>query len=456
MDYFMLLADRAASLQGKPFLYVDEEQYSYAAFLAITEKKAQELLRLVGEDGISGDVLVLADSFLAQAVLFFAVQKIGARPILLHHGLATEEVEAIAGENALGLWVREHGGKPEIRRFSRPSDSRETEDCLGVLSSGSTGVPKVMHRTFESWAGFFPVQNKIFRVKEDSVLFLHGSLSFTGNMNTFLAVLFAGGTVCTSRRTAVKSWLSLLGRGAIDVVYLVPAKLRLLMEALAANGGRLPAVKSLFAGSQLISAPLLELLREKLPNARILLYYGASELNYITYADCTDGVRDERNLGRPFPGVELSFRDGTIYVDTRFHVSGLKTPFTLRDKGHPNARGELIFEGRAQAWVNKGGYKISLERLELKIKGVAGVRDAAVLSVEDEARGAEIAAFVVREESVSEAELRRRIRHALEPIEMPRGLLFCGAIPLNDRGKTATRILLEKWEKVRSEERPPA
>ena len=137
MDYFMLLADRAASLQGKPFLYVDEEPYSYAAFLAITEKKAQELLRLVGEDGISGDVLVLADSFLAQAVLFFAVQKIGARPILLHHGLATEEVEAIAGENALGLWVREHGGKPEIQRFSRPSDSRETEDCLGVLSSGS-------------------------------------------------------------------------------------------------------------------------------------------------------------------------------------------------------------------------------------------------------------------------------------------------------------------------------
>ena len=117
-------------------------------------------------------------------------------------------------------------------------------------------------------------------------------------------------------------------------------------------------------------------------------------------------MRDERNLGRPFPGVELSFRDGTIYVGTRFHVSGLAMSFTLYDKGYSNARGELIFEGRAQAWVNKGGYKVSLERLELKIKGVAGVRDAAVLGVEDEARGAEIAAFVVREESVSEAELR--------------------------------------------------
>lgn len=447
MNYYMLLSERAASLQGKPFLYMDAEQYSYDDFLDMVEEKAQELLHLAGEEGICGNMLVQADSFLSQALLFFAVQKIGARPILLHHGLTAEEVGAIARENALGALVEQNGEKLAIRRFSGPSQRQDAEDCLGVLSSGTTGVPKVMYRTFESWAGFFPVQNKIFRVGKDSLLFLHGSLSFTGNMNTFLAVLFAGGIVCTSGRTAVKSWLSLLERHAVDVVYLVPAKLHLLMEALAANHGKLPAVKSLFAGSQLISARLLELLREKLPNAAIFLYYGASELNYITYADCTDGVRDVRNLGRPFPGVNLSIREGTIYVGTRFHVSGIEMPFTLCDKGHLNADGELIFEGREQAWINKGGYKISLERVELKLKEIDGVRDAVVICVEDEARGAEIAAFVVREESIPESEIRKRIRRALTPLEMPRDLLFCETIPLNDRGKTARHILLDEWKR---------
>lgn len=27
--------------------------------------------------------------------------------------------------------------------------------CMGALSSGSTSVPKVLYRTYESWAGFF-------------------------------------------------------------------------------------------------------------------------------------------------------------------------------------------------------------------------------------------------------------------------------------------------------------
>ncbi len=36
--------------------------------------------------------------------------------------------------------------------------------CMGALSSGSTSVPKVLYRTYESWAGFFPIQNGIFNI----------------------------------------------------------------------------------------------------------------------------------------------------------------------------------------------------------------------------------------------------------------------------------------------------
>lgn len=441
MNYYLLLKKQAASLGEKPFLYMDEEIYSYDDFYRVVEERAGELPDFLGNDLQSASVLAAAASFFEQAVLFFALQKLAVRPILLHHGLTQEDVEGIAEANGLQALISLTASEISCKRFPHEARQHESADCLGVLSSGTTGVPKVMYRTFESWAGFFPVQNEIFGVGEGARLFLHGSLSFTGNLNAFLAALFAGASVCTSEYTRVKAWRSVIEKHAADTIYLVPAKLRLLMEA---SEKPLPGVKSMFAGSQLISASLLHPLRKRLPNAAILLYYGASELNYITYTCCEDSGRDPNNLGKPFPGVRVSTLDGLIYVDTPFHVSGIAMPFTLHDRGRLNEHGELIFEGREEACVNKGGFKISLARVEMKLREIAGVRDAAVLAVEDDLRGAELAAFLVVADDAEKKAVRRAVRRVLLPVEMPRVLRFCTEIPLNDRGKVAKDILLQK------------
>lgn len=74
-----------------------------------------------------------------------------------------------------------------------------------VKTSGSTDAPKILRRTFESWADFFPTQNKIFRVDESSRLFMHGDLNFTGNLNALLSILYAGGSVVTTDKFAPKT-----------------------------------------------------------------------------------------------------------------------------------------------------------------------------------------------------------------------------------------------------------
>ena len=444
MNYYLLLKERSISYAEKPFLYIGEEIYSYRAFFTKIERMTQHLSRVIKDDLKNADVLVSAESFLNQALLFFAVQKFNARPILLHHGLVESDIEHIAKTNDLqGIFIL-NAESLSYKRFPYEARQHEYPDCLGVLSSGTTGTPKVMYRTFESWAGFFPVQNEIFGLKETSCLFFHGSLSFTGNLNAFLAALFIGASVCTSECTNVKLWIALMEKHTADIIYLVPAKLRLLVEAIKVA---ISSVRSVFTGSQIISASLLRLLQRKLPNASIILYYGASELNYITYAHCSDCTRDPRNVGIPFPGVDISVADGLIYVNTPFHVSGITLPFTLHDKGYMNEQGELIFEGREQAWVNKGGFKISLERVELKIKAVAGIREAAVLPVEDEVRGADLVAFLVPSDGIEKKQLRRMVRSALLPVEMPKKIYFLAEIPLNDRGKLAKDLLLKEIRK---------
>lgn len=449
MNYYELLRQWNGQQAEKVLLVEDQREYSYGQMLVQVDALRAELAAKATE-GMGGSILVLADTLNAQLVAFLALQSLHLRPILLHHGLPAEEIQAILCENRLQglLDVRQrYFDQSNIDQSDfdwswQESDAQgqkiEPEDILGVLSSGSTGVPKVMYRTYESWAGFFPVQNKIFQITRTTRLFLQGSLSFTGNLNALLGVLYAGGSIITSSRWHCRWWAQLMADWQVDAIYLVPAKLQLLAAKIKQP---LVQVRSLFTGSQLLSERNIDDLQRLLPEAKIILYYGASELNYITYTVCGKSKRDSRNLGRPFPGIGLQVSDGIIYVDTPYHVSGLKPPFTVKDTGWLNEAGELMFEGRRENWINKGGVKLSTLRLENKLRAVPGIRAAVVMPMADKLRGSTVAAFVVKDESVSAAKVRREVRQVLQPVEIPRRLLFLPQLPLNDRGKVDRSVL---------------
>lgn len=454
MNYDTLLQNWASRQPGKLFLVVDGTEWSYQRFLAVVQHLTGQLEERLSEQLAGADILLLADTFAGQLAGFLALQALKARPILLHHGLSAGEVREILQENRLqGLLTLSMKIDKSVvdksifdlswEEVAHERKQHEERDILGVLSSGSTGTPKVMYRTYESWAGFFPVQNPIFHVSRNSRLFLQGSLSFTGNLNSLLSVLYEGGSVITSEKMHCRRWGKLLREFAADVIYLVPTKLQLLVASMKTV---LPDVQALFTGSQLLSARNIRDLQRLMPQAEIILYYGASELNYITYTVCKDSNRDSRNLGRPFPGIGVAVHDGLIYVDTPYHVSGAKIPFTVKDTGCLNEKGELIFEGRRDAWVNKGGVKISTLRLENKLQAVAGIREAVVLPCADRLRGSTLAAFIVRDEGAEESALRRTIRKSLKPVEVPSILCFLPQMPLNDRGKVNRRALREKLE----------
>ena len=444
MNYYELLQQWNGQQAEKVLLVEDQREYSYGQMLAQVDALRAELVAKATE-GMGGSILVLADTLNAQLVAFLALQSLHLRPILLHHGLPAEEIQAILCENRLQglLDVRQRYFDQSNFDWSwQESDVQgqeiEPEDILGVLSSGSTGVPKVMYRTYESWAGFFPVQNKIFQITRTTRLFLQGSLSFTGNLNALLGVLYAGGSIITSSRWHCRWWAQLMADWQVDAIYLVPTKLQLLAAKVKQP---LMQVRSLFTGSQLLSDRNIGDLQRLLPQAKIILYYGASELNYITYTVCGEKRRDSCNLGRPFPGIGLRVDDGIIYVDTPYHVSGLKPPYTVRDTGWLNEAGELMFEGRRENWINKGGVKLNTLRLENKLRAVPGIRAAVVMPMADALRGSTVAAFVVKEGDVSAAKVRQAVRQVLQPVEIPRRLLFLPRLPLNDRGKVDRSVL---------------
>ncbi len=313
--------------------------------------------------------------------------------------------------------------------------------CVAVATSGTSGTPKIYFRTYESWADYFPIQNKIFHIRKDSRLFAQGSLSFTGNMNLYLALFYAGGTVIAENEFRPGDWAGRIREQRADGIYLIPSKLLLLPRLIKHPNDQ---IKAIISGSQSLGRPEAESLKTIFPKAEIILYYGATELNYITYIT-DDMMTEQRNLiGKPFPKVDVSIRGEEIFVSTAYSVEGICCPYTLSDKGAMDASGNLYFLGRSDDILLHRGHKVSSMKVEHFLEGIAGVEEAAVCMAKSRRwREAQIVAYLVASSphSITEQEVLSNLRHGLHRYELPRRIFFVDALPKNASGKVDKKQL---------------
>ena len=95
----------------------------------------------------------------------------------------------------------------------------------------------------------------------------------------------------------------------------------------------------------------------------------------------------------------------------------------------------MIFLGRGEDFINRGGVKLSALAIEQKICAIEGVEAAAVIKIPDEIRGENFSAYVVG--SVD----KKIIRQALTPAESPKEIFFVKSLPLNSSGKVDKKLL---------------
>ena len=87
---------------------------------------------------------------LEQCVAWLSDLAQGIYPLVCHKNLSQERREAI-----IDTCTRSDYIIPEKANF-------------GVLTSGTTGTPKILWRSEQSWADFFDEQNKVFHIDKDT------------------------------------------------------------------------------------------------------------------------------------------------------------------------------------------------------------------------------------------------------------------------------------------------
>ena len=407
-EYQDYLAMLAAQPQEKLALVDDATSFTYGQLVAAASKLRERA------DFSQRAVFIHEDTIAQQLLQFVAYSGTATRPII-----ATE------------LSRNQHFDVGQI----------PPKACMGVMTSGSTGKSKLLWRDYHSWADFFPEQNRIFGVDEATIIFCQGSLAFTGNLNIYMGVLAAGGTLIVTEKFRPRHWLQLMEQYAVNTIYLIPSKLMLLPKFMSVPNEQL---RHIISGSQTMGRQEADKLLAVFPKAEITLYYGASELNYITYIKDKDMTDDRTVIGQPFAGVGISINNEEIFIDTPYHVENITLPFSLKDRGYVDERGWLHFLGRTDDICNVNGRKVSSVKVTTALTDIEGVVEAAVLS-RHIADADVLVAFVASTTSYTKQELVRRLRERLEDYELPKQFIFLEQLPRNESGKI-DKLALEKWK----------
>lgn len=147
---------------------------------------------------------------------------------------------------------------------------------------------------------------------------------------------------------------------------------------------------------------------------------------------------------RPYPGVSLRPAVSGTEVDAPWFAA----PTLLQDVLEVRADGKFLVRGRNADMVEVGGKRASLADLTRRLLAVPGVRDGVVFQP-DRADGAAVqrlAALVVAE-GLSEAEVLEHLAPGVDPVFLPRPLVFVSRLPRNEVGKLPREQLLATLER---------
>lgn len=331
------------------------------------------------------------------------------------------------------------------------------------FTSGSTGDPKGYCRSHASWLESFRLSEAEFQIEPEDRIVIPGNLVHSLHLYGAVHGLHVGATVDVAPRFQPRNLATRLSESGRIVIYATPTQIHYLAAELRRTA---PAktVRLVLASGAKWQAEDRRNMAALFPAARLVEFYGASEMSFITVSAPEDPVPDG-SVGRPAHGVEIRVGDpaggpvpagisGSLYVKSpllfdRYICGGGEEVcwsdgwLTVGDHGYIDDNGYLFLVGREKRMIVTSGLNIYPEEVERVLERHEGVRSAAVFGVPDPVRGSRLIAAVEPEPDVvlNDIELRRLCLAELGRARTPRAFRMVSGWPLTAGGKTDLKAL---------------
>lgn len=331
-----------------------------------------------------------------------------------------------------------------------------------IQTSGTTGRPKGAQRNAAA-AGLRSLANLIGVVpyhRSDTIL-CPAPLFHSFGLATFTFATALGASLVLPEKFDARESLELIERHRATAASFVPVMISRILdldddEKTAHDLSSLRIV--LASGSSM--SPELRTSAMQLFGDVLYDLYGSTEAGWVAIARPEDIKTKPRSVGRPVPGIEIavfspegdrlgSSRSGQIFARSDVSFEGYTTGdskeeregfMSLGDAGYLDDDGFLFVEGRADDMVVIGGENVYPIEIEEVIESLPGVREAAVLGIDDPEYGQVLAAFVAG--SVTAGEVKRKCGDELASYKVPRRIDIVDELPRTSSGKILKRQLI--------------
>ncbi|MES2879363.1 MAG: AMP-binding protein [Pseudomonadota bacterium] len=312
-----------------------------------------------------------------------------------------------------------------------------TIDCAQlaaiVFTSGSTGTP-VPHKKY--WGPL--VHSVLAEVERLGLADATSSHTVVGTVpsqhmygfeSTVLMPLQSGHALSSGQPFYAADIVSALENvPAPRILVSTPVHLRMLLDAEL----NLPEV----AGVLSATAPLSQSLAREVEarfDTSLAEIYGCTETGII--ATRRPSRAPEWRL---FPGIQLSWQDDVVTASGG-HVT---QPIALGDLIEPMHDGSFLLHGRTAEMINIAGKRNSLANLNHLLTAIAGVIDGSFYMPDDPYQDhvVRLAACVVAP-ALTAPQVLAALREQVDPVFLPRPLLFVDALPRNSTGKLPREAL---------------
>ena len=363
--------------------------------------------------------------------------------------------------------------------FSTP-DGLHDDDAMIMFTGGTTGVPKMVPWTRDNIAGSVRAIIAGYGLgPRDATVAVMPLYHGHGLLAALLATLASGGSVLLPARGRFSAHTFWDDIDAVQATWYtaVPTIHQILLERAKTDqpGSERAALRFIRSCSAPLTAETAQALQDTF-SAPVVCAFGMTEATHQVATTAIGGIDQNENpaatpglVGRSTgPEIRIIGSDGQTMPTDAVGEVWLHGPTVVRgylgdpaitaanftdgwlrtgDLGTLSAAGDLTIRGRIKELINRGGEKISPERVEGVLASHPGVLEVAVFGVPDKLYGETVAAVMVPRGSASPtaAELAAFCRERLAPFEVPASFQQASALPHTAKGSLDRRAVAEQF-----------
>ncbi len=470
-------------------LKLDDVELTYSQL----EEASARAAGLIAAKGVEpGDrVAVMLPNVPYFAVLYFGILRAGAVVVPLNPRYGESEVAYHVEDSEAKLLFAWHQFAEEAEKGARKAEvelitvepgkfeellgdaeaeaeirSRERDDAAVILyTSGTTGAPKGAVLTHGNVAKSTRVATTLVEMSEEDVIL--GALPFFHVFGQACALNSAtklGACVSLIAKFDPESTLEAIQRDGVTIFEGVPTMYSAVLNFDDRDDYDTSSLRIGIVGGQAMPVEVMEKFEDAF-EIEILEGYGLSETCAIGTFNYP-GERKLGSIGKPVDGVEVKMVDddrnevpqgeiGEIAIKganvmKEYWNKPDETSEELRDgwfhtgdMGHADDDGFVFIDDRKKDMIIRGGENVYPREVEEVLYQHDGIEEVAVVGVEHERLGEEVAAAVVLKEadSVSADEIRDFAQEKLAKYKCPSKVWFLDELPKGPTGKILKREL---------------